>query len=48
MENQKKILSLEIDILKILTPKNGHYFFKKDESIQFLTEMRMFPKWKRW
>ena len=44
---QKK-LSLEINILKIYTPKKGHYYFKKVEPIRILAEMRMLPKWQRW
>ena len=46
--NFKKQFSLEINILKILTPKKGHYYFKKDEPIRFVAEMRRFPKWERW
>ena len=46
--NSKKKLSLEINIFKIQTPKKGYYYFKKDEPIRFLAEMRMFPKWERW
>ena len=46
--NSKKKLSLEINIFKIQTAKKGYYYFKKDEPIRFLAEMRMFPKWERW
>ena len=38
---------IEMNILKIQTPKKGHYYFKKDEPIRFLAETRMFPKWER-
>ena len=37
----------EMNILKIQIPKKGHYYFKKDEPIQFLAETRMFSKWER-
>ena len=36
-----------MNILKIQIPKKGHYYFKKDEPIQFLAETRMFSKWER-
>ena len=46
MEAQKKIISRNKYFEDINTEK-GHYYFKKDEPIRFLAEMRMFPKWER-
>ena len=47
METQKKNISRNKYFEDINTEK-GHYYFKTDEPILFLAEMRMFPKWECW